>query len=82
MSIPGKVRYVANLVELWDDLPDVSGHPEGKEEDGGELAEEEEEAEVVDMSLPHALERGEGGREGGREGGGRETAGKLKPSTI
>lgn len=31
-------------MELRDEVPDVSVHPEGEEENGGELAEEEEES--------------------------------------
>ena len=48
-----------HLVQVVDDGPNISEHPDGEENDAGKLAEQQQQAEVMDLYLPHALRSGE-----------------------
>ena len=52
---PGTMVLFADLVQLGDELPDVSVHPEGEEEDAGQLAEQKQQTQMMDMNLLHTL---------------------------
>ena len=51
---PG-IMVFADLVQLGDELPDVSVHPEGEEENAGQLAEQKQQTQMMDMNLLHTL---------------------------
>lgn len=42
-------------MQLRDELPDIGVHPEGEEEDAGQLAEQKQQTQMVDMNLLHTL---------------------------
>ena len=42
-------------MQLCDELPDIGVHPEGEEEDAGQLAEQKQQTQMVDMNLLHTL---------------------------
>jgi len=44
-----------DLVEVSDDVPDVSVHPQREEEHTGQLTQGQQQSQVVDVDLPHAL---------------------------
>ena len=52
---PGTMVLFADLVQLGDELPDVSVHPEGEEENAGQLAEQKQQTQMMDMNLLHTL---------------------------